>query len=227
MGVSARQPSRRLLLSAALAIAAAPGAAFAAPRRVPLDAAFVLLQPYLELAPAERDRFYFAYRAVRNAKPVPDARAAIVGADGQLTPLRIDADGLVENLPSLADLKSKARFEFEGPAFDFGVEMRATLAPATRLDAAALILALTQASAAMVKFSGAMAYAAPKITAAYFPGSSAGASLLEDGSSRPLPLFAYPGLGKVPYFQPSKKAQVQAVTLDRSPTRILLGPAPR
>jgi hypothetical protein len=229
MGVTggAGEPSRRLLLSAALAAAAAPRIALAAPRRVPLDQAFILLEPYLELPPAQRDRFYFAYRAVRNKTPAPDAKAAVVGAGGERTPLRIDADGLIANPPSLADLKSKAMFEFEGPPFEFGLEMRAAMAPAARLDAGELKLTLAQAGAAMVKFSGSMAYDAPKINAAYFPGASTGQALSPDGSGRPLPLFAYPGVGKVPYFEPSKWRQAVAVMLDAAPTRILLGSAPR
>ena len=84
-------PARRALLAAGAAALASPilagrGLARPAVTRIPLEDAFLLLDYYLALKPAERDRFYPAYRAVRDKKPTADVAARIVHRDGTSTP---------------------------------------------------------------------------------------------------------------------------------------------
>jgi hypothetical protein len=219
---------RRRLLTSAAALAAtglAPPLARAAPQRVALADAFLLLDSYLALPPAQRDRFHIAYLARRGAKPAPDAQAAIVAADGTRTPLVFAADGLVTNLPTLEELKSQAKFETVGPAFGFALEMRASVEPADRYDLAALSEALAQVNAAVAKF--AQGAAVGKLTYVYFPDAGAGRVIFADGHAAPLAVFTFPSLGPVPYLEPRKAAGGQAVVLDKPPTRVMLAGAPR
>jgi hypothetical protein len=222
---SNRAMHRRSVLTALGAAALAPGVASAAgPHRVALSDAFLLLDSYLGLPPAERNAFYLAYLARRDGKPAPDAQAAIIAADGTRTPLVLGPDGLVTNLPTLDQLKSKAMFETAGPPFKFGLEMRATMAPATQVTIAALFQVLVQVNAAIDKFSEGAAVG--KLTVAYFPDAGAGRTLFPDGHTIPLSVSTFPGLGPIPYVEPRKVMAAQAVTLDAAPSRILLGGPP-
>ncbi|HEY1750043.1 MAG TPA: hypothetical protein VGG29_02200 [Caulobacteraceae bacterium] len=216
---------RRALLGGLAGLALAPAAVAAGPQRVPLGDAFLFLQPYWELPPAQRDRFTLAYLAVRKKQLAPDARAVIVGADGARTPIAADANSAFTALPSLAQLKSKARFEFDGPPFTFALELRAALAPAERVPVAELAAALAQVNAALETF--AEGAAVPKMTAAYFPGAGTGQALAADGAAHPLPIFAFDTLGPTPYLEPAKAAGAVTVALAKAPTRIVLAGRPK
>src|SRR5579871_5185072 len=105
-GKGKRPMRRRDLLVLIAASAAAPGAALADDNRVAIAKAFPMLEQYLSVPAPERSRFYLAYRATRDKRPVSDARAAIVGAGGAAVPLAFDRAGfLTTRLPSLAQLK--------------------------------------------------------------------------------------------------------------------------
>jgi hypothetical protein len=218
---------RRHLLALLAAGAAAPGLAFADDNHLPLDKAFPLLSAYLTLAPADRSRFYLAYRAVRDKRPTGDAHATIVAANGARTPLPLDRVGQVLSQPSLAALKSAATLEIAGAAFQLLPEIRCTMAPAQRLDAGELALALAQVNAAIAKIAGALALMVPKLTCAFFPDAGTGQALMADGRAAPLPVFAAPILGPVPYFETSKFVGAKTVVLARAPSRILLGGHPK
>jgi hypothetical protein len=217
---------RRSLLLALAAAAAAPTAALADAQRIPLVKAFNLLDVYLGLPPAERTRFYLAYRALKDKRPDPAARATIVAASGARTPVALDGGGLVLRLPTLAELKSAAMLEFDDPALKLGLELRPTIAPSTRVDVAALVLAMAQVNAAVAKIAGPLAMVAPKLTCAYFPDSGGGSALLADGRTTPLPVTPAPLIGPVPYFD-SAVAGARTVLLARAPSRILLGAHPK
>jgi hypothetical protein len=218
--------NRRHLLALAAAAAALPGLAVADDAHLPLAKAFPLLDVYLGLPPAERSRFYLAYRAMRDKRPTADAHAAIVGADGARTLVAFDRLGAVIGLPSLAALKT-AQFEIEGAPFTLIPEIRCALAPSARLDPATLALALAQVNAAVQKITGALSVMAPKLTAAYFPDAGGGQALLSDGRTTPLPVFTAPIFGPIPYFEPGKAVGAKAVLLTRAPSRILLGGHPK
>ncbi|MGH6956738.1 MAG: hypothetical protein ACREEW_08765 [Caulobacteraceae bacterium] len=207
------------------AAAAAPSLAWAQPvKTVALKEALHFLDLYLELPPAQRTRFYLAYRATRGGRPAPDAEALIVAPGGAHLPLPLDREGQVTRLPTLAQLKT-CSLEMIGPPFQFGLEMRAVAPLATRIDPAELALALTQLNAGIAK-SGSLAFLAPKMTAAYFIDAEDGRAVLGDGRSAALPVFHQHALGAVPYFEPSALAGARALVFARPPSRILLGDKP-
>jgi hypothetical protein len=218
---------RRLLVFAAAAAAALPALAWADDNHLPLAKAFPLLDTYLGLPPAERSRFYLAYRAVRDKKPVAGVHATLVAANGARSPVGFDGLGVVTRLPSLAELKSGATFEIAGAPFKLVPELRCAMAPAMRLDPTTLALALVQVNAAVQKVAGALSLMVPKLTAAYFPDAGGGQTLLGDGRTTPLPVFTAPIFGQIAYFEPAKAVGAKAVLLTRAPSRILLGGHPK
>jgi len=218
---------RRSLLLALAAAAAVPGAALADVQRIPLVKAFNLLDVYLGLPPAERTRFYLAYRALKDKRPDPAARATIVTANGARTPVVLDGAGLVLHLPTLAELKSAAVLEVEDPTLRLGLELRPVIALSTRVDVGALVLAMAQVNAAVAKLAGPLSIVAPKLTCAYFPDSGGGSALLADGRTTPLPVTPAPFIGPVPYFDSAAAAGARTVLLARTPSRILLGAHPK
>jgi hypothetical protein len=222
----ARADRQRRTLLIALTALAVPRLAFAGPTRVALSEAFLLLGDYFKLASPERDRFYLAYRAMGKDKPAPDAKATYVGADGARTPVAFDAGGVVTNPPSLADLKSRARFETDGPPLAFDLEFCASLQPAQRLAVSDLAQALAQANKAVARFIGGASGVEP-LTAAFFPDAGAGAALLASGQSTPLPEFEFKSLGKMPYIEPARPPAADAVSFERPPSRVILSRHPR
>jgi hypothetical protein len=102
----------------------------------------------------------------------------------------------------------------------FGVrlELPARAAPAARLDAHDLALAVAECRAAVGKIAGALSFATPKITSAEFPGAGSGQVVLADGRSVPLPVA-----GGAPYFVPAKTPGARLIALAHAPTKILLG----
>lgn len=218
---------RRVFLAAAAAFAAAPGLALADVKTYTLKKAFPFLDGYLSLPPADRTRFYLAYRAYRNKRPVTDVKATLVAANGARTPMTVDAHGVVERLPSLAELRSRATIEVDDPQVVLGTELRAALPSSTRVDVGEIAAALAQVNAAIVKLAGALSFVAPKFTAAYFPDAGEGRAMTGDGRAEVLPLFTAPVLGPVPYFEPASLSGARLVVLDRPPSRVLLGGHPK
>ena len=218
---------RRDLLVLAAAALAAPAAALADDQKLPLSKAFPMLEQYLGVPAGERNRFYLVYRATRDKKPTGDARAAIVNPGGAATPLGFDRAGIVTHLPTLAELKGPAQFVVEGNPFKLGVELRCAIAPSTHVEAAELAAALAQVNAAVAKIAGALAMMVPKVTTAFFLDSGGGHALYADGHQSPLPVYASPIIGTVPFFEPVKAAGAKAVVFAKAPSRILLGAHPK
>jgi hypothetical protein len=218
---------RRRDLIAALGVALWPGLGRAGAQRLTLSEAFVMLDSYLALPPAERDRFSFAYRIMQGKKPAPNARAAFVDKAGARTPVTLSPDGTMLTLPTLAQLKSKAMFEIDGDNYQFVLEPLAAIAPAARIDVNDLAASLAQLNAAVAKFARAQGADIAKLTTAYFPGVVAGAAVLASGSSKPLSVFDFQALGPTPYFEPGKAPAAIAVTFDKPPARIVLAGPPR
>jgi hypothetical protein len=221
-------------------LAAAVGAALAAPAlaigprasagvtRIGLADAFLLLDQYLGLKPAQRDRFQLAYRAVRKGKPAPDVKAQIIHRDHTATPLALDADGWVTELPTLEQLKRRETFEVDGPDFDMAMELRATLAPAERLSAPELAATLAQVNAAMVIFGGGDPSAVGRdLACVYFPDAGTGRAILADASERALPIFDFKLIGPTPYLDMRTQPRPVAVALAKTPSRIVLAGPPR
>jgi len=223
-----RALERRALLAGLAALAAGePATGRAGVTRIGLADAFMLLDAYLALKPAERDRFVLAYRALRNGKPAPDVKARIVRRDRSSTPVAVDADGWVTTLPTLDELKRRDMFEVDGPPFDFALELRATMTPADRLPAAELAATLAQVNAAIVSMAGGNASGVGRLTCVYFPDAGSGRAILEAGAERPLPVFDFKLIGPTPYFEPRSTPHAMAVALAKAPSRILLAGPPR
>lgn len=219
---------RRNLLTLLAVFAASPRLAFAdAPKIVPIDKAFPYLSAYLGLPVGQRSLFYLAYRAVRDKHPAPDARATFVAANGARTPVLFDRVGTVARLPSLAELKSAANVEIDSAPFQLGIELRSATPPSTRIDVGQLNASLTQVNNAVAHFAGALSLIVPKLTAAYFPDAAGAQVVMADGRAVPLPVFAAPVLGAVPYIEPSLLAGARTVVLARAPSRIVLGGHPK
>lgn len=217
---------RRDLLVLAAAALAAPASALADDQKVALSKAFPMLEQYLGVPPGERSRFYLAYRATRDKRPISDARAAVVGPGGAV-PLAFDRAGfLTTRLPSLAELKGASQFVIAGQTFKLQPEARCAIAPSTRIDAAELAAALAQANAAIAKVAGPLA-AIMQMTATYFPDAAGGRAVLADGREGLLPVYRAPGAAPVPFFEPAKTAGARAVVFAKPPSRVLLGPHPR
>lgn len=221
-------PPRRVVVAGLAASAlVAPARTLAAVTRVPLGDAFLLLEPYLALKPAERDRFVLSYRALRNDKPAPDAKVRIVHRDRTSTPLALDAGGWVVTLPSLDEIRRRDSFEVDGPPLDFALELRATMAPADRLPARELAATLAQVNGAIISFANGDAGAVGRLTCIYFPDAGSGRAILEGGDERPLKSFDFKLIGPTPYFEPRNLPHATTVALAKVPSRILLAGPPR
>jgi hypothetical protein len=218
---------RRDLLALLTAAAAAPGAALADVKTIPIDKAFPFLVGYLALPPAQRSLFYLAYRAMRDKHPTADAHATIIAPNGARTPVAFDRLGNVLRLPSLPVLKSGATVQIDGAPFQMGLELRCAAAPSTHIDVGELVASLTQVNAAVARVAGALSFAVPKLTAAYFPDGAAGQAVMSDGRTAPLPVVAVPVIGPVPYLEPASLAGVRSVVFAKAPSRILLGGHPK
>ena len=218
---------RRRDLVAALGVALWPGLGRAAVQRVPLAEAFLMLDSYLALPPAERDRFSFAYRLMRGKKPAPEARAALVDKAGARTAVTLSPDGTVQTLPTLDQLKNKGVFEIDGGDYQFVLEPLAAVAPATRIDVSDLSASLAQLNAAIAKFARDQGAEVAKLTTAYFPGVAAGSAVLADGSAKPLSVFDFEALGATPYLDFRKATGAIAVTFAARPSRVVLAGPPR
>ena len=224
--------NRRAFTAAIGAALAVPALAFGprafAGSRLALADAFLLLADYLALKPTQRDRFSLAYRAVRKGKPAPDVKVRIIHRDHTETPLAIDADGWITELPSLDQLKGRDTFAVDGPDFDMAMELRAALAPAARLPVAELTATLAQVNAAMVIFGGgdptAVGHA---LTCVYFPDAGQGHAILADGAERPLPVFDFKLIGPTPYFEPRATPTATTIALAKAPSRIVMAAPPR
>jgi len=219
---------RRAFIAGIAAAACAP--AMAAPARVTrivLADAFLLLDNYLALKPAERDRFHLAYRAVRNGKPAPDVQARIVHRDRTSTPLVVDGDGWVTELPTLEQLKAREAFEVDGPPFDMAVELRAALAPAARLPVGELTATLAQVNAAFLTFAEGDSSQVGRLTSVYFPDARGARAILGNGAERPLPIFDFKLTGPTPYYDARAQPPATAVAFDKPPSRIVVAGRPR
>jgi len=221
---------RRHLLAVMGAGLAAPGIAFAdGVQRIPLSKAFRYLDAYLGLSPALRSRFFLVFLALRNERPAPDLKAAIVDPGGARVPLSLDPQAQVMRLPTLPELKSDAVLEVApGGAFRFATEIRPDVPPSTHIDVPSLDAALGQANVAIAHLAGAFSVVAPRLDTILFPDAGAGQAMLANGRAAPLPMTgAVKALGVVPYFQPSALPGAKVLTLARPPSRIILAQDPR
>jgi hypothetical protein len=217
---------RHLLAVLAAGLAVGPSLAIAdQAQRIPLGKAFKYLDFYLALPPRLRSKFYLVFNALRNERPAPDLRLAIVG-QGPPQPLPLDASAQVTRLPTLAQLKSDDALQVWGAGpFRFATEIRPDVAPATRLDVGQLDASLSQVTAALIHIAGPFPAMAPKFNTVVFPDAGAGQAIFADGHAAPLPItHAYKNLGPTPYLPTDAMPGARTVMLARTPSRLLLAP---
>ena len=211
--------TRRALLASAAALAATPAVA-AANKTVEVGKAFGYLENYWKLPAAERSRFVPAYYLMRDGKPATGLKAVIVHGAVR-TPVNISARGRVTPLPTLAQIRAKAKLEIEVPAstkFSMTMAIEPALRPAAEMSASDLALAVAQASKGAKKVAGLMSLAAPTLDRIVFQGVTAGTVVHTDGRSTALPL-----MGTKPYFAPAKLKTAKTLRFDRAPYQMVVG----
>jgi hypothetical protein len=219
---------RRQFINLLAAAAAAPSAAFAyGGRMVPIERMFPHLSMFLQVPLAQRNRFYLAYRAVRDQWPVSDPRASIIAANGARIPLVFDRTGAVVSPPTLAELKSGAVVVFDGPPFQLELELRCAVAITNRMDVGDLSRSLSQVNQDVARLAGPIAIFAPKITAAFFPDAGRAVAIMGDGEQIGLPIYYAPQVGSVPYIEPARMIGARTVALTKPPSRVVLAGHPR
>jgi len=126
----------------------------------------------------------------------------------------------VERLPTPAELAAKAQILVETPkGVKIGeqLSMDTTIKPSTEIDPAQCAGAIAQTSAAIARFAGVLAFAAPKIKACTFPGAPSGVAVLPDGKTQPLPLIK-----GAPAYDPTAIKGVKLIRLAKAPIVVSL-----
>jgi hypothetical protein len=219
---------RRHLLALLIAAVTAPCDALAAHGQVvAINEIFPYLSMFLRTPFADRNRFYLAYRAVRDKRPISDAQASFVATNGARTAMAFDSTGAVTPLPTLAELNSGTVVEFDEVQFQLELELRCAMPSATRLDVGELGRSLAQVNQTVAKLAGPFSLFAPKITAAYFPNAGTAAAIMADGRQLTLPVYFAPGIGAVPFIEPASLVGARTVVLAKPPSRIVLAGHPR
>jgi hypothetical protein len=206
--------SRRDLLAALVAALATP--TLAETQTVEIGKAFPYLENYLKLPPAQRDRFRVAYRFMTPNGPAVVRLWLLEG--GRQIPVPISSDGLIERLPSLAQLTARTKVQVETPTGQktaMALLLEPILAPAAELRAADLVAALTQAAAGAKKVGGLVGFAIPKMDRVRFVGAQAGEVVYADGRRAALPVVKGD-----PVFDPAAWKAVASLRFGRAARRI-------
>jgi len=185
---------------------------------------FPYLDLYLGIEPARRSRFVMAYYIKRDGKPAANFPATLITADGKRRPLSIGADGRVQHLPSLAELKSKAKVELiapKGSKIQLNMELQANMRMAPMLRAADLAACIKQCEDAIRSKAGVLGFAAPKIKRVVMRGGGSGRAVSPDWT-KPLPMQ----MGH-PAFDPEQMPGASTIELARAPGAILLSGRPK
>jgi len=222
--MAATRRSTLLGLAALLSVGWATGAA-AKTKSFPATKLFPYLDLYLGIPAPQRTLFVLAYFLKLNGKPAASMQPVLI-VGGSRTVLPVGADGRVQRLPSLADLKAKTQIELsapEGSKFSLNMEMLARVTPATAIPAGQLVAAIDQCDRAIRSKAGLLGFAAPKIKRAVFKGAGSGTAVNAQGVARPLPLTAEGS----PAFDPEQMPGTVTIKLARAPTSIALAGRPK
>ena len=217
--------TRRAALTGLIALIplAVAGEAFAKSKAIEIGKLFPYLDLYLGIPAADRTRFTMAYfYKMESGGPLT---LTLVGADGTRTPLPLGPDGRVGRLPTLADIKAKAKIEMsapEGSKFKGELAMLAKVAPAATLSATDLAAAVSQCQAAIKAKAGLIGFAVPKIKRVVLHGAGSGTAVDAKGVAKPLPMAK---MG--PAYDPELMPGVVSLKLARAPSRIELDERPK
>lgn len=214
---------RGVIAGAAAALVAGPALAQTpGPKVVEAAKVFPYLENFLKLPAADRSRFTVAYFLMQNGKPVTGVRAWLLNGD-QRIPLPIAADGRVGRLPTLAELRAKAKVELSAsPETRFSVNMAVLplMRAAAELDAAELARAVEQANASTKKAAGVLGLAVPKFDRAVFKGVTSGSIIHTDGRTTAMAVVK-----GSPVFDPDKARTAKTLKFARAPSQIMIGPS--
>lgn len=211
--------SRRLVLAGLAAAAASPALA-AEKKTVEAGKVFPYLENYWKLPAADRSRFTVAYYLQRDGRAASGLKGAII-VGATRTPLTVGPMGRVSPLPTLAQMKAKARIELDvppGTRFSMNFTIEPIARPAAEMSAPDLALAVTQAAKGAKKVAGLMGMAMPSITRVIFKGVSAGQAVHADGHVSALPVA-----GGSAYFEPAAMKTARTLKFSRAPSQMTMG----
>ena len=180
---------------------------------------FPYWENYLRIPAAERTRFQPAY----TLRP---ANLSLFAVDGpRREPIAVGPDGRMRP-PGPEFFRSKTAVVdapgATGRNFNISLELVATAAPAREMEAAEMTATITQANAGIRKAAGLIGVVAPKMARVGFVGAGSGEAVGADGRRTPLPVS-----NGAPYFQPSAMPTARRLVFARTPTKLLLGTAPK
>ena len=209
-------PLRHGLLAAALIAAVATPAL--AEKISPAEKAFPYLERFLKVPASERSRVRLGYAMSRDGKPLANLKAVLVETGGARTPLPVNADGVFERLPTLAQLQAGAQLSLDlpqdakvGTSLNFGTQLK----PALDYEARELAATVTEANTVIGKAAGPLSALAPKMTGITFTKAGGGVAVFADGHTQALPLVK-----ETPYFRPDDFKGAVRVKLTKAPTRV-------
>ena len=190
-------------------------------REVEANKIFSYLDTYLSLPPEQRSGFVLSYRIQAKGAQTPPRLFLLRGPEQIVLPL--SADGRVELLPSLADLKAHAHVLMQATE---GTQVSETLdllsAQPMRVDYAAtdFNVGLEQVNRAVSKIAGPFSLMAPKMTKVVFVGAGSGEIIDAAGHATPLAVTA-----DGPAFSPTSTPSARAIRLARAPSKIAFATA--
>ena len=190
-------------------------------RDVEASKVFAYLDTYLDLPPEQRSGVVLSYRFQTTGTQVAPRLFLLRGAEQIVLP--VAADGRVELLPSLADLKARVHVLMQAPE---GAKVSESLdlmsAQPLRADYAAtdFNVGLEQVNRAVKKIAGPLSLMAPKMTKVVFVGAGSGELIDAAGHAQPLPMSA-----DGPAFSPMSTPSARAIRLARAPVRIAFAAA--
>lgn len=178
------------------------------------------LERFLGLKPSAHDRFVLAYYATANGRPATNLRLTFL-SNLSRWPIPVRSDGLIDRMPTLAELRANGRVMVEGPdhtTLAITQEVHPAQPPAREMDAGELRADLAQITAASRGMAGPFGFVVPKLERAEFHGVVSGEAVYADGHTAVLKLF-----NGNPYFD-ADMVGVKTLRFARAPERIELEP---
>lgn len=192
-------------------------------KTLPAETLFPFLAEYLKLPAAERDRFHPNYHLMAQGVTV---RAVLKRRSGDV-PLTFAPDGLIQPVPTSADIAAKTQIEMSAPKdskIGISIKIASSVAPATTLDAKALKASIDQARVGAKKAAGAMAVMVPNLQRVCFEGATGGTAITAGGKAVALKTEtkdASVDKGS-PCFTPKDMPDAVQIRLDRTPRTLII-----
>ena len=192
-------------------------------KSVTVDAArlFPMLGAYFNLPESDRSGFQLIYRfrLQGSDQPPPIKLFYLRGSDQ--TPVTVNAEGWIEQLPTREDIKARTRMLMQGPEglkVMEDINVISTLPPRPQYAAAELSAGLDQVNRSAHRAAGLMSFVVPHFSKAIFVGAGSGTAVTPDGHAIPLPMSK-----DGPAFDPARLANARAIWLTHPPARVVYG----